>query len=107
MSSNPFEAAVKIMCKIAGKDHIIIPAAHCLFASDYFARLHLTPFLCSYRLKTYPKTFLGSDLCTWLVNDEAASEFKVSNRAAAVTCGLAMFHYKVNNLQFYPVNVCP
>ncbi len=45
-------------------------------------------------LKLYPKTFLGSDFCSWLVSD-AAGKFQVKNREEAVTCGLAMFHFKV------------
>jgi hypothetical protein len=50
-------------------------------------------------LKMYPKTFLGGDFCSWLVGD-AAGEFRVSSRPEAVTCGLAMFHYKVVSPSF-------
>jgi hypothetical protein len=51
-------------------------------------------------LKMYPKTFLGSDFCSWLVGD-AAGEFRVSSRLEALTCGLAMFHYKVGSPSFH------
>jgi hypothetical protein len=52
----------------------------------------ILPF--SYMLKLYPNTFLGCDFCSWLVS-ESAGEFRVKNREEAVTCGLAMFHFKV------------
>jgi hypothetical protein len=50
--------------------------------------------LCSYLLKSYPNTFLGSDLCSWLVSD-SAGELRVSDRQQALACGMAMFHFKV------------